>query len=150
MTIAVRLSMIALLSVVALQFANVMARHSLGISLPWLAEGAVYAHGAIFMLGAGWTSLKARHVAIDLVSHSISVKRRKRLALLGGLLFALPFAVGIFALSLPYVAQSWKTLESSSAVGGLPGLFLIKTLIPVFAILLLLAFLASLLVREKA
>ena len=47
--------------------------------------------------------------------------------------------------SLDYVAASWRVLEASREPGGLPGVFLIKTLIPVSAGLLALAGLSQLL-----
>jgi len=44
----------------------------------------------------------------------------------------------LFFSSLNYVRFSWSLLESSGAPGGLPGIFLLKTLIPIMAICLLL------------
>ena len=38
--------------------------------------------------------------------------------------------------SLPYVSNSWQILEGSSEVGGIPGVFLLKTLIPLTGALL--------------
>jgi TRAP-type mannitol/chloroaromatic compound transport system permease small subunit len=38
--------------------------------------------------------------------------------------------------ALPYVARSWAILERSRETSGLPLVFLLKTLIPAFAILL--------------
>jgi TRAP-type mannitol/chloroaromatic compound transport system permease small subunit len=39
-------------------------------------------------------------------------------------------------LSLPYVVRSWSILERSRETSGLPIVFLLKTLIPLFALLL--------------
>ena len=38
--------------------------------------------------------------------------------------------------SIPYVWDSWQRLEQSREAGGLPGLFLLKTVIPVMCLLL--------------
>ena len=38
--------------------------------------------------------------------------------------------------ALPYVARSWAILETSRETSGLPAVFLLKTLIPVFALLM--------------
>jgi TRAP-type mannitol/chloroaromatic compound transport system permease small subunit len=43
-------------------------------------------------------------------------------------------AVGL--LSVPYVARSWAILEGSRETSGLPFVYLLKTLIPLFAVLL--------------
>ena len=48
----------------------------------------------------------------------------------------LPFALAVMVLSVPYVARSWAILEGSRETSGLPALFLLKTLIPLFALLL--------------
>jgi TRAP-type mannitol/chloroaromatic compound transport system permease small subunit len=40
--------------------------------------------------------------------------------------------------SLPYVGQSWALGESSRDAGGLAALYLLKTVIPVFAVMLIL------------
>jgi len=37
---------------------------------------------------------------------------------------------------LPYVSRSWALLEGSRETSGLPAVFLLKTLIPLFAALL--------------
>ena len=56
--------------------------------------------------------------------------------LLGALLLLLPFALAHRWLALPYVARSWAILERSRETSGLPLVFLLKTLIPLFALLL--------------
>ena len=38
--------------------------------------------------------------------------------------------------ALPYVARSWAILERSREVSGLPFVYLLKTLIPLFALLM--------------
>jgi TRAP-type mannitol/chloroaromatic compound transport system permease small subunit len=54
----------------------------------------------------------------------------------GALLLLLPFMLVLGWLALPYVARSWTILERSRESSGLPGVFLVKTLIPVFALLM--------------
>jgi TRAP-type mannitol/chloroaromatic compound transport system permease small subunit len=51
-------------------------------------------------------------------------------------LLLLPFAAVLLWLSLPYAARSWAVLERSQESSGLPLVFLLKTLIPVFAALM--------------
>jgi TRAP-type mannitol/chloroaromatic compound transport system permease small subunit len=58
--------------------------------------------------------------------------------LLGHLLLLLPVCGFVFLTSLPYVQASWRILEGSADVGGIHGVFLLKTLIPVMAVLLFL------------
>ena len=52
------------------------------------------------------------------------------------MLLLLPTCVFVFWSSLDYVANSWSVTEASREAGGLPGLFLLKTAIPLTALLL--------------
>ena len=48
----------------------------------------------------------------------------------------MPFALVLLWLSVPYAARSWAILERSQEMGGVPLVFLLKTLIPLFAALM--------------
>ena len=52
------------------------------------------------------------------------------------MLLLLPFALTLVWLSLPYAARSWAILERSQESSGLPLVFVLKTLIPLFAVLM--------------
>jgi TRAP-type mannitol/chloroaromatic compound transport system permease small subunit len=56
--------------------------------------------------------------------------------LCGSLLLLLPFMAVLAWFAWPYVARSWAILEMSRETSGIPAVFLLKTLIPVFAVLL--------------
>ena len=55
---------------------------------------------------------------------------------LGALLLLLPFMLVLLWFALPYVARSWAILERSRETSGIPAVFLLKTLIPLFAVLM--------------
>ena len=57
--------------------------------------------------------------------------------------YRVPISATLLVLSLPYVAASWRVLEGSPEVGGIPGIFVLKTGLPVMAVLLLAAGLAD-------
>ena len=69
-------------------------------------------------------------------TRSASPRVKAWVDLLGVLLLLLPFCIAIIWFSWPYVARSWAILERSRETSGLPLVFLLKTLIPVFAALL--------------
>jgi TRAP-type mannitol/chloroaromatic compound transport system permease small subunit len=48
----------------------------------------------------------------------------------------LPFAAVLFALTLPYVERSWHIFEGSPQPSGLPFVYLLKTIILLFAALI--------------
>jgi TRAP-type mannitol/chloroaromatic compound transport system permease small subunit len=63
--------------------------------------------------------------------------------LVGSLLLLLPFTAVLIWLSVPYAARSWEILERSQESSGLPLVFVLKTLIPLFAALMALQGLAQ-------
>ena len=130
------------LAMVLLLCAQVIARNAFDWASQGVAESAVRMHALVFMLGLGYTLLRDEHVRVDLLSRHWSQRRRAQVELIGTLLLLTPFCLVLLCGSLDYVAASWRVLESSRESGGLPGVFLMKTVIPVAAALLLLAGLA--------
>jgi TRAP-type mannitol/chloroaromatic compound transport system permease small subunit len=126
------------LFMVLVQFAVVLMRYFLGIGSIWLQESILYAHGALFLLVAAWTLAVGGHVRVDIFYSAASPRSKAWVDLLGAVFLLIPFAVAIAILSLPYAARSWVLLERSRETSGLPILFLLKTMIPIFAVLLVL------------
>ena len=56
--------------------------------------------------------------------------------MLGHVVFTLPILLFIGLSSQDYVAESWRVLEDSPEPGGIHGVYLLKTLIPLMAGLL--------------
>ena len=126
------------LFIVFAQFTVVLMRYGFGAGAAKLTESILYAHAALFMLAAAWTLREGRHVRVDIFYADASPRRKALVDLFGSLLLLIPFALSLLLLSLPYVARSWAILERSRETSGLPFVYLLKTLIPVFALLLLL------------
>src|ERR1700754_1230707 len=124
------------LAIVLIGFAVVLLRYVLGVGSIWLQESILYAHAALFLLAAAWTLQVGGHVRVDVFYADATPRTKAWIDLLGALLLLLPFCAAIFYFSLPYVARSWATFERSREASGLPAVFLLKTLIPLFALLL--------------
>jgi TRAP-type mannitol/chloroaromatic compound transport system permease small subunit len=103
-----------------------------------LQESVMYMHGLLFLLAIAYGVERDTHVRVDLIYSRLSPTGRSLVNLTGHLVFLLPVGIFIFATSLPYVAASWRVLEGSSEVGGIPAIFLLKTALPVMAALLVL------------
>ena len=131
------------LAVVLLQFAVVVLRYAFGLGSIWLSESVLYAHAALFMLAAAWTLQVNGHVRVDVFYADASPRTKALVDLLGALLLLLPFMAVILWFALPYVARSWAILERSREASGLPLVYLLKTLIPLFALLMALAGIAQ-------
>jgi TRAP-type mannitol/chloroaromatic compound transport system permease small subunit len=63
-------------------------------------------------------------------------RAKAKVDLLGALLLLLPFTLVLLWISVPYVARSWAIFERSQESSGLPLVYLFKTLIPLFALLM--------------
>jgi TRAP-type mannitol/chloroaromatic compound transport system permease small subunit len=124
------------LAVVLLQFALVVARYLFGIGSIWLTEAVIYGHAAVFMLAAAWTLQLGGHVRVDIFYADASARTKALIDLAGSGLLLLPFGFVLFLLSVPYAARSWAILEHSQEASGLPLVFVLKTLIPLFALLM--------------
>lgn len=124
------------LAIVLMGFAVVLLRYVLGLGSIWLQESILYAHAALFLLAAAWTLNEGGHVRVDVFYADASRRAKAWVDLVGTLLLLLPFCLAILWFSLPYVERSWAILERSRESSGLPLVFLLKTLIPVFALLL--------------
>ena len=130
---------VLLLALVALQFVIVLGRYVFAINYLWMQELAIYVHAAIFLLATPWALLKNRHVRIDVVSEHLNNRVNSVIEILGHGLLLFPLMATILYFSVPYILQSWTILEGSAEVSGLPGLFLLKSLIALFALLMMAA-----------
>jgi TRAP-type mannitol/chloroaromatic compound transport system permease small subunit len=124
------------LAVVVLQFALVVARYVFALGSIWLSETVIYLHAALFMLAAAWTLQAGGHVRVDIFYAHAHARTRAWVDLAGALLLLLPFMLVLLWLSVPYVARSWAILERSQESSGLPIVYILKTVIPVFAMLM--------------
>ncbi|MCY4038049.1 MAG: TRAP transporter small permease subunit [Hyphomicrobiales bacterium] len=133
------------LFMVLVQFFVVVMRYAFGWGDIRLQESIIYMHAALFLLIAGYTLAHEGHVRVDVLHERFSGRTRAVIEILGAAFFLLPLCAYIFWSSMPYVLQSWAILETSREGAGIPAVFLLKTLIPAFALLLALQGIASLL-----
>ena len=124
------------LVIVLLQFALVVARYVFDFGSIWMSETVIYAHATLFLLAAAWTLRAGGHVRVDIFYDEASPRVRAWIDLLGSVLLLLPFMLVLLWLSLPYAARSWAVLERSQESSGLPLVFVLKSLIPLFAALM--------------
>lgn len=126
------------LLMVLLTFLIVVLRY--GFDLGWIAmqESVMYLHALVFTVGIAYTWRTDGHVRVDVFYRRWSARRQALVNLIGNIVLLFPVCVAIIAISWPYVSESWRLLEQSQEAGGLPLVFLLKSLIPLFAGLLLL------------
>lgn len=126
------------LLMVVTMFFTVLLRYAFNIPTIAVSEAVVYMHALIFMLGSAYTLKHEGHVRVDIFYQRFSGQRQAWVELLGGVLMLMPMMLYIFISSWDYVAASWSQLEGSAEPGGLPAVFLLKTTMLLFALLMML------------
>lgn len=102
----------------------------------WMQELVTWMHAAVFMLGAAYTLAHDEHVRVDIFYRKLSARGRAIVDTAGVVLLLLPTCGWILFTGIDYVAASWRMLEASREAGGMPGLFVLKTLIVITPVLL--------------
>lgn len=111
----------------------VLLRYLFGIGSIALQESVTYMHALVFMLAAAYTLNADGHVRVDIFYRSWPARRQLWVNLFGSLFLLLPLAVFLLLASWGYVADSWGRHETSAAPGGLPIVYLLKSIILLLA-----------------
>ena len=117
-------------------FAIVMLRYGLNAGTQALQETVVYLHATVFMLGFAYTLKSDGHVRVDILYQKFSTRSQALINIAGTCLLLLPMCGFILYSSIDYVSFSWQLQEGSPEPGGLPFVYLLKSLIPLSAALL--------------
>ena len=131
------------LSMVIVVFTVVVLRYGFNIGFIWMQEVYVWLHSFVFMLGAGFTYLANEHVRIDVFYRGASKKYKSIVDLLGNIFLLLPFLYLIWSYSYPFVYRSFLMGEVSREAGGMPALFILKSAILWFCLVLFLQLISN-------
>jgi TRAP-type mannitol/chloroaromatic compound transport system permease small subunit len=132
------------LAMMLVQFTIVVGRYAFGVNSIALQESVLYMHAALFMLAAGYTLLVDKHVRVDVFYAKATPKTRRRIDIFGHLFLLMPSMIALIYWSWPSVRNSWAILEGPISVGGIEAVFLLKSLMPAFCVLVMLQSLALL------
>ncbi len=113
---------------------SVFALSIFGVTTTKLLESAKYFQALIIMLGAAATLLAGQHVRVDIFHTRMSDKAKARVDLIGFFLLLMPACILLTWKSQSFVSFAWAIREGSSEADGIRGIYLLKTLIPVFAV----------------
>jgi len=123
----------------------VLLRHLFDIGSIALQESVTYMHAIVFMMGTAFTLKREGHVRVDILYRRYQPHTRAWVDALGSLLFTLPLMIFIGLGSMDFVQESWRIGEKSQDSGGIGGVYLLKTLMPIMAISVSLQAIAELL-----
>ncbi len=123
------------LGIVVVCFTVVVQRYVFAVSYIWMQDLYVWLNGAMFTAVAAYALLRDDHVRVDIFYRPAKLRTKAIVDLIGVLVFLLPFTVVVWIYALPFVQRSWSYQEASANIGGMPGLFILKSFIIAFAVL---------------
>lgn len=112
----------------------VVLRYGFNIGSILAQESVIYMHGALFLLGAAYALKSGAHVRVDIFYRNFTPRMQAWINSLGGIVFLLPLCVFTLISSWDYTGESWAMRETSPEPGGIPAVFLLKSLIPLAAV----------------
>tara|TARA_B100000700_G_C14752033_1_gene718006 strand:+ start:236 stop:832 length:597 start_codon:yes stop_codon:yes gene_type:complete len=148
-----KISNISVILMIIIGFWNVLGRYIgalLGYKLSsnLFIEAQWYLFEIICLLGFSWTLKTQRHVRVDVLQSKFNKRTKLKIELIGNLFLLIPFAIGVFLISIEPATNSFIIGESSPDPNGLPR-YWAKILIPTgFCLLSLQAFSES--IKELA
>lgn len=122
------------LAIVIVCFSVVVQRYAFSTTRLWMQDLYVWLNGAMFTAVAGFALLRGDHVRVDIFYRPASLRWKAIADMIGVVVFLLPFSWIVVVYALPFVQRSWRLYEGSANIGGMPGLFILKSFILVFAI----------------
>ena len=137
------------LLMVLVQFLVVILRYVFGIGSIQLQESVIYMHAFLFLCSAAASWQDDAHVRVDIFYAGMTKDKQKLVDYLGAIFFVIPLCVLIIYVSFNYVSMSWAVREGSRETSGIQAVFLLKTLILVFAVQVALQAIALILRRGE-
>lgn len=135
------------LALILLQVLLIVLQSAFQLNSVKLSELLLYLNAAIFLGGAGYALAQDEHVRVDVFYRGAPLREKAEVNAVGTLLFLLPLVALVFWSGWEYVRRSWSVLERSVESSGLPFVYILKSFILLFAVVLLLQAI-SLLVRS--
>jgi TRAP-type mannitol/chloroaromatic compound transport system permease small subunit len=123
---------------VVVTFYIVITRYVFNTGSIAVQESIIYLNALLFLLTAGYTLKHDGHVRVDIFYGPASPRYKAWVNFLGSLFLLLPVSIFILWVSWDYVVSAWRIRESSPEAGGIPYVYLLKSLIAVMAALIIL------------
>lgn len=117
------------LAMVMFTFLTVISRNVFNVVWIPVQELAIYCHALVLMMGMVYAWHHDKHVRVDVFYQGFSANKKRRVNLIGTLLLLVPMMGFIIWSSWSYVMEAWLHLEGSGETGGLPTVFLFKSLL---------------------
>ena len=117
------------LLMVIVTFTIVVLRYGFDWGSIAMQESVIYLNALNFMLGTAYTLKHDAHVRVDIFYQKMGPRGQAWVDMIGTLLLLLPVCGFIFWASWEYVVEAWAVQEASGEAGGLPFVFLLKSIL---------------------
>ncbi|MGE0416155.1 MAG: TRAP transporter small permease subunit [Acetobacteraceae bacterium] len=111
-------------------------RYIVGTGFVWMQELYVWTHAMVFMLASGYAFLRNTHVRVDIFYAEASPRTKALIDLFGTVFLLFPWLILIGWAGWSYAGSSWDINEASVQNNGMPGVYILKSAIVAFAVLL--------------
>lgn len=128
----------ACLLLVILVIINVVFRYVFSKSWIWMVELERYLFTIIIMIGGAYAYLKDKHVRVDVWYENYTPLKKQWTNHIGILFLLLPWAILSFWFCWDYAARSFSVGEASGQPGGLPALYILKSILALGFLLIVL------------
>tara|TARA_X000000950_G_C13683992_1_gene565160 strand:+ start:347 stop:835 length:489 start_codon:yes stop_codon:yes gene_type:complete len=126
-----------LLIMVVLTCIIVVLRYLFNIGFIWMQELVRFCYAMVFLACAAYTLAEDEHVRVDIIYSNLSNKSKSIINIIGSIIFVIPVCLVIIYYSFNYVVNSWAQLEGSLEERGLHAVYILKSFIWIFAIMLI-------------
>lgn len=115
---------------VAAIIGQVFLRYGFSSGQVWLEEIQWHLYAIGVMFGLSYAQVNDSHIRVDILYQRFSDRTKRMVEIFGIVVLILPFIWVIFYHSLDFVADAWRTGETSDSPLGLPYRWAIKAVIP--------------------
>ncbi len=115
---------------------DVIARYFFNTGSVAMQEMEWHLFSIVILLGISYTLKEDEHVRVDILYNRWSVRKKAVINMVGAVVFILPISLLIGFSSIDFVYEAYSSNEMSGDPGGLPYRWIVKSLIPLSAILL--------------
>ncbi len=116
---------------------DVIFRYAFNFSKTWIIDLEWWLFSIIFLIGAAYTLREDKHVRVDIFYSRLSETKQAWINMIGTTVLLIPWCILIIVKSYHYALNSWVIREGSPDPGGLPGRYVIKSVICIAFILLI-------------
>lgn len=117
-----------------MSFVALVARYAkINVNFIWINEIIIYMNVIVIALGCAIAQKYNKHIRLG------EYINKNKIDKIGFWIFAVPFIATIVIVGGQYAKDAMIIVEKSAEVGGMPVLFIVKMLVPIFAVSMLLA-----------